>query len=320
MSARVAAVIVTHNSADEIGRCLRSLSGVDEIVVVDNASADGSVRAAREARPDARVIANADNRGFAAAVNQGVRASSAELVALLNPDVELLGPLAADSPIARAALETHTGLVGGRLVDRDGRFQEGFSVRALPTPAVLAAEALLLNRLWPGNPWNRRWRAVGFDPARSQRCEQPAGAYWLFRREVFERLGGMDETFHPLWFEDVDFCRRLRDAGLEAHFEPEPAARHAGAHSLRSLSARARHKAWYRNLLRYSEKHHSKLATLALKTAVVFGLALRTLASWCGLGKREDGRACLQTIRSLFERPGAAIGATRGDLGRTPAA
>lgn len=311
MSVKVAAVIVTYNSADEIGRCLRSLAGVDEVVVVDNASADRTLDEVRRARPDARILANSGNRGFAAAVNQGVRASRAELVALLNPDVELCGPLAADCPLARTALRPEVGLAAGRLDDANGEFQHGFNVRALPTAGMLAAEVLLLNRLWPGNPWNRRWRASGFDPSRPQECEQPAGAYWMFRREVFESLGGMDEGFYPLWFEDVDFCRRVRDAGLQVRFEPQPRALHAGGHSLRSINARTRHNAWYRNLLRFSKKHHPKPAAWALRAAVVAGLALRAAAAFVGLGKREDGRACLQTIRSLFMRPEARLGASR---------
>lgn len=320
MSVSVAAVIVTYNSRREIGRCLRSLAGLDEIVIVDNASADGTVAAVRGIRPDARIVANAENRGFAAAVNQGVRASRAQLIALLNPDVELTAPLDGACALAQTALRPEVGLAAGRLDDEQGVFQHGFSVRALPTPGMLAAEVLLLNRLWPANPWNERWRVAGFDPARPQECEQPAGAYWMFRREVFERLGGLDEQFHPLWFEDVDYCRRVRAAGFQVRYEPEPRARHAGGHSLRSVSARARHNAWYRNLLRFSEKHYSRPAVLGLKAAVAAGLAGRGVLGLCGLGKREDGRACLQTIRSLLGGPDADLGASRGDLRRTPAA
>ncbi|MCB1018527.1 MAG: glycosyltransferase family 2 protein [Bryobacterales bacterium] len=316
----MAAVIVTHNSAPEIARCLRSLAGVDEIVVVDNASSDSTVDAARQARPDARIVANRDNRGFAAAVNQGVRSTRAPLIALLNPDVELCGPLSAESPVAQTALQAEVGLVGGRLDDENGDYQQGFGVRALPTPGMLIAEILLLNRLWPGNPWNRRWRRAELDPTVPQACEQPAGAFWVFRRETFDLVGGMDEGFYPLWFEDVDFCRRMIDAGFQVRYEPEPRAIHAGGHSLRSLSARARHLAWYRNLLRFSRKHYSRSADWAVRAATFAGLAMRALAGFAGLGKRGDGRACLQTIRSLIQLPDAVFGATRGDLGRTPAA
>jgi GT2 family glycosyltransferase len=318
--AKVAAVIVTHNSAEEVGRCLRSLAGVHEIVVVDNASSDESVDAARAARPEACVLPNVENRGFAAAVNQGVRATSAELIALLNPDVELDAPLDSGCALARTASRPDVGLVGGRLTDQAGRFQHGFSVRSLPTPAILAAEALLLNRLWPGNPWNRRWRAAGFDPDAPQACEQPAGAFWMFRREIFDSVGGMDEAFHPLWFEDVDFCRRVTQAGFQIRYEPEPAARHAGGHSLRSVSARTRHYAWYRNLLHFSGKHFSSPAAAAVKAAVLAGLAARGVAGGLGFGEREDGRACLQTIRALIGRSNAAFGAAPRDFGRTPAA
>lgn len=320
MSVNVAAVIVTYNSRREIGRCLRSLAGLEEIFVVDNASTDGTVEAVRAIRPDIRILANAENRGFAAAVNQGVRASRAQLIALLNPDVELTAPLDAACPLAQTALRPEVGLAAGRLDDEKGEFQHGFSVRALPTAGMLAAEVLLLNRIWPGNPWNQRWRAAGFEPTRPQECEQPAGAFWMFRREVFESLGGLDEEFHPLWFEDVDYCRRVREAGFQVRYEPEPRAKHAGGHSLRSVSARARHNAWYRNLLRFSGKHYSRPAVLGLKVAVAAGLTMRGIFGMCGLGKREDGRACLQTIRSLFGGPDAGLGASRGNLGRTPAA
>jgi GT2 family glycosyltransferase len=320
VSMNVAAVIVTYNSGGEIARCLRSLAGVGEVIVVDNASTDDTIEQARLTRPDATVLANRENRGFAAAVNQGVRASRAALVALLNPDVELQSPLTAESAVARTAMAPGVGLAAGRLDGEDGLFQHGFSVRALPTPAMLAAEALLLNRLRPGNPWNRRWRAAGFDPNRAQACEQPAGAYWVFRREVFDQIGGMDEAFYPLWFEDVDFCRRLANAGFEVRYEPEPRARHSGGHSLRSVSARARHDAWYRNLLRFSDKHFSSFAARGVKAAVLLGLMLRAAAGGVGFGKREDGRACLQTFRSLVSRPVAAFGNARGDLGRSPAA
>jgi len=312
----VGAVIVTYNSAEVIEDCLRSLDGVAQTVVVDNASVDASVAKAR-ATGLAEVIANETNRGFAAAVNQGVRALSTPLVLVLNPDVVLSAPLDAQSAAVRQALTPEVGLVGGRLDDENGVYQQGFGVRRLPTALSLCAEVLLLNRLWPGNPINRRYRCLGFDPARAQDCEQPAGAFLLFRREVFDALGGFDEGFYPLWFEDVDFCRRARDAGYRIRFEPSARGKHRGAHSLVSVPAAIRQRAWYGNLLRFAEKHFSAVASFFLRTAATAGLALRGILRFLSAGGSNEGRACFGTIATVWSRPnssrdaGAALERTR---------
>lgn len=314
----VGVVIVTYNSAEVIADCLRSLDGVTQTVVVDNASSDASVAAARQTGL-CEVIANESNRGFAAAVNQGVRALATPLILVLNPDVVLETGFSADAPIVRHAMDTQVGLVGGRLDDENGCYQHGFGVRRLPTPASLAAEALLLNRAWPGNPWNRRYRCADFNPTVAQDCEQPAGAFLLFRREVFDALGGFDESFYPLWFEDVDFCQRLRAAGYRIRYEPSARGKHRGAHSLVSLSAANRQKAWYGNLLRFAGKHFSPVASFFLRTAATAGLALRGILRFLSAGGSNEGRACFGTIGTVWSRPYSSRDAGAG-LERTRAA
>lgn len=316
--AAVGVVIVTYNSAEVIEDCLRGLDGVAQAVVVDNASADQSVAKAR-ATGLAEVLANEANRGFAAAVNQGVRALSTPLVLVLNPDVVLTAPLDAGSPAVQRALEPEVGLVGGRLDDEDGVYQQGFGVRRQPTPASLCAEVLLFNRLWPGNPINRRYRCFGFDPDRAQECEQPAGAFLLFRREVFDALGGFDEGFYPLWFEDVDFSRRVRGAGYRVRFEPSAHGKHRGAHSLVSVPAAIRQRAWYGNLLRFAEKHFSAVASFFLRAATTAGLALRGILRFLSAGGSNEGRACFGTIATVWSRPNSSRDAGAG-LERTRAA
>ncbi len=157
----------------------------------------------------AKVIANHENRGFAAAVNQGVAATDAEFVLILNPDVKLL-----TSVDALVEASERYGLAAGKLTDLNGRAQTGFTLRRFPTATALIFELFGINRLWPSNPVNRRLslsRSVDLDQPGS--VEQPAGAFLMFRRDVWERLGGFDERFHPIWFEDVDFCRRAIDSG-----------------------------------------------------------------------------------------------------------
>jgi GT2 family glycosyltransferase len=221
------------------------------------------------------LIANPGNRGFAAAVNQGFAVLNSAYVLLLNPDAVIQTSLeslreACDLPGCAGA--------GGQLVDGNGRQQVGFMVRRLPTPAALILEALLLNRLWPGNPINRRYRCLDWDGSSHSRIEQPAGAFFMVRRAVWEELGGFDEEFYPLWFEDVDFCCRIRDRGLSLSYVSEAVAKHTGGHSIQHLGLELRLNYWYRSLLRYSAKHFGPLAFRAVCLAVVTGCILRGIA------------------------------------------
>ncbi len=163
-----------------------------EVVVVDNASSDGTVAEVRNR--GVRLVANPTNRGFAAAVNQGFSALETRYVLLLNPDAELLGGLkdlcaACDLPGSAGA--------GGKLLDAQDRPQIGFMVRQLPTPLILTLEALLLNRILPNNPVNRRYRGLQLNYNVRIPVEQPAGAFLMVRRAVWQELGGFDESFFP---------------------------------------------------------------------------------------------------------------------------
>ncbi len=243
-----------------------------DLVVVDNASHDGTI--AEVARRGVRLIANTENRGFAAAVNQGFLVLNSTHVLLLNPDAVVQSSL---EPLCEACDLPHTAGAGGKLLDREGRPQVGFMVRRFPTPGALILEALLLNRVWPGNPVNRKYRALDLDPNGRATVEQPAGAFLMIRREVWEELGGFDEGFRPLWFEDVDFCRRAADRGYVLQYIPEAVAKHTGSHSITQLSMEKRRVYWYRSLLRYSARHFRPLAFRMVALAVAAGAVLRAI-------------------------------------------
>jgi len=266
-------VVVTHNSEAVIGACLDSLRQADaEIVVVDNASADGTRQEVLR-RPEIALIANPWNRGFAAAVNQGFEALDCPYVLLLNPDTELAGGL--DDLVAGCG-QDGVAAAGGKLVDERGRPQTGFMVRRFPSAASLSLEALGVNRLWPGNPVNRRYRCADLDPEAPAQVDQPAAAFLLVRREVWRRLGGFDESFAPLWFEDVDFCRRAAAEGHRLRYVPTAVAKHKGGHSAGQLPPAARELYWYGTLLRYAAKHFRRSALAVVCAAVVLGSILRT--------------------------------------------
>jgi N-acetylglucosaminyl-diphospho-decaprenol L-rhamnosyltransferase len=292
--ADIGIVIVTYNSEQVIGACLdAALKTGAEIVVIDNASTDGT--AAEVERRGVRSIANAANRGFAGAVNQGFSVLRTPYVLVLNPDAVILGGLEAlreACDLARAAG------AGGRLLGPDGRPQVGFMVRQLPTPAALILETLLLNRVWPGNAVNRRYRCLDLDYGLRQKVEQPAGAFFMIRAEVWRELGGFDERFHPLWFEDVDFCRRATDRGYCLYYVPEAVAEHAGGHSIPRLTAEMRLTYWYGSLLRYAAKHFRLVSFRGVCMAVVTGSLLRMMGE-AALGRGLESAAAYWSIARL---------------------
>jgi GT2 family glycosyltransferase len=260
-------VIVTHESEAEIGECLdRAISTGAEIVVVDNASTDRTCLEA--ASRNVRLITNSENRGFAAAVNQGILALDTPYVLLLNPDARLETSLDA---LVECCRRPGVAGAGGKLVDATGLPQAGFAVRSLPSPAALICEVLLLNRIWPRNPVNWHYRCLDFNFSTPSDVEQPAGAFLMIRRDVWQELNGFDERFYPLWFEDVDFCWRARQRGYRMCYTPDAVAKHTGGHSLAKISLENRQLYWYRSLLGFAAKHYRSSAARMVCAAVFLG-------------------------------------------------
>jgi GT2 family glycosyltransferase len=268
--------------------CLDSLQGLGA-VVVDNASTDGTADLAE--RKGAKVIRNKSNLGFAAAINQGVRSSTASYLIMLNPDTVLLTDW---RPLLPAA--NRSGLSTGLLVDQNGAPQSGFSFRRFPTPSLLVFETLGLNRIWPGNPWNKRYRYLGYDFSSPGVVEQPAGALLAFRREVWETLGGLDESYFPIWFEDVDFCLRAERKGYRAWYEPSVKAAHQGAHSISEVDKGCRVLYWYGSLLRYAAKHFREAGFRGVCFSVMLGAVVRNVATLIRSGDASTGAAYKQVI------------------------
>jgi N-acetylglucosaminyl-diphospho-decaprenol L-rhamnosyltransferase len=306
----VAAVVVTWQSREVVEACLRSLAEFApeaEVVLIDNASTDGTCGRAR----GVRLVANRENRGFAAAVNQGFRETAADCVLVLNPDVRLETSIVPLEVACRRA-----GLAAGQLTGETGETQAGFTIRRFPGAAVLALELLGVNRIWPSNPWNRDYRYLDRDLNQPGPVQQPAGAFLMIRRDVWETLGGFDEQFYPVWFEDVDFCRRAAEAGYRIEYLPQVRARHLGGHSVRALGLSCREAYWYDSLLRYAAKHfrfgqfHAVClaAMLAVVPRMVVGMirtrSLKPIATGFYL--------LILTGRRLVSRPGVEQRSRRG--------
>jgi len=273
--AKVSVLIVNWNAAEWLGRCLTSLRGrPDEIIILDNGSSDGSPDLASHQFPECRLIRKTTNLGFAGGVNAAARQASGDFLLLLNSDVEAT-PGAVDRLAEFLDAHPDCAAVAGLLVDNSGRPQRGWNVRRLPTLLSLVTNLLLVDRLWPANPVRRRALALDIDTSAPVRVEQPAAACLMLRRSVFERIGGMDEAFYPAWFEDVDLCRRLHEEDAQVWLVPAAVFRHRGGVARERLGARGFAAAWYRNLERYVRKHHGSGALAMVKVLVVIGMILR---------------------------------------------
>jgi N-acetylglucosaminyl-diphospho-decaprenol L-rhamnosyltransferase len=260
VSARVSAVIVSWNTRAELLQAIASLDGAVppvEVLVVDNASSDGSAGAVRERFPAATVIENAENRGFGAAANQGLRAASAPYVLLLNSDATLQpGALAALSALLDTRPEMT--LVAPRTRYEDGAIQVSWG----DTPGLLAE-------------WKQRRLVLGTE-ARDPRALRQADAVanhehepawlsascWLARRDALLAVGLFDEAFFLYW-EDVDLCLRLRAAGFRLLFTPAAEIVHRQGVS-RSRSAGRALAEYHRSHLRFYRKHGKPAAAALL--------------------------------------------------------
>jgi N-acetylglucosaminyl-diphospho-decaprenol L-rhamnosyltransferase len=284
------AIVVTYNSAGQIGPCLEALRKSDrwQRIVVDNASRDDTIERAQEADPAACVVKNAKNSGFAAAANQGARLASGDILLFLNPDA-IAQPDALDA-LANALEQGSVGAVGGALSRYCGEVDRGFCVRRFPTLPSMAAEILLLNHIWPSNPLNRNYRCLDLDYATLQDVDQPAGACLAVKREVWASVGGFDESFFPIWFEDVDLCLRIRAQNWNIRYCPSARFLHSGGHSVNRLPIGDRQIFWYRNLLRYWQKHESPAAVATLRVIIAVGMGLRSLAALFGAAPENTPR------------------------------
>jgi N-acetylglucosaminyl-diphospho-decaprenol L-rhamnosyltransferase len=286
----VSILIVNWHARDPLARNLAALAGTPfEIIVVDNASADGSADMVARDFPRVRLLRESANHGFAGGVNLARRLATSDRLLLLNPDIEATAD--AINALAHALdADPQIGAVGGRLVNPDGTPQHGFNIRRFPTLASIAVDLLLIDHLWPDNPASRRYLARDLSLDEPADVEQPAAACLMVRASVFDALGGFDEQFYPAWFEDVDFCRRLRDAGYRLRYEPRATFVHHGGVAMRTLGTGAFARIWYRNLTRYVRKAHGAAAAILVRLLVVAGMLMRVTIS-LARGDRKAARA-----------------------------
>jgi len=223
-AAGVSVVIVSYNSRETIGECLASLRSatIGEVVVVDNASSDGTPDLVRGRFPRVRVVANADNRGYARGVNQGIGLSSGRYVLVLNPDITVEDG-AVETLVRFMDEHPDAGIGASRLVNPDGTLQ--YSCRRFYTLMTLILRRTPLGRLFRNSSAIADYLMLDYDHEESRPVDWVIGACMMVRREALRDIGLMDERFF-LYFEDVDWCYRTWQAGRRVYYVPESVMRH----------------------------------------------------------------------------------------------
>jgi hypothetical protein len=247
-------IIVSFNTADELANCLASLRAhapamAHEIVVVDNASTDGTVAAVRADWPEVRLIANPRNVGFAAANNIGIRAVTSDLVLLLNSDTRVRAG-AIDTLVAELRARPDLAAIGPRLVDPQGHVELSFGPMMSPFNELRQKVLVTLHARRVGLVS----RLVERQTSRPQRPDWVSGACLLVGRADALAAGLLDERYF-LYAEDVDFCAALRARGKAIGFTPAAEIVHLRGASRRTRPA-ASEQAYRRSQLAFYQKHH----------------------------------------------------------------
>jgi GT2 family glycosyltransferase len=258
MMCDVSIIIVNWNTKEYLRNCLDSIhqaiSGIDaEIIVVDNASEDGSVEMVQMEFPSVKLINNCKNLGFAKANNIGIASSVGNYLCLINSDVivdrncikELVGYLKKNKNV---------GMAGPTIKNSDGIVQT--SCKDYPTLWNMFSRTMALDRLFPNSQLFGGRMMTYWTHDAIQSVEVLSGCFWCVRREALDSVGMLDENFF-LYAEDIDWCKRYRDAGWDVVFYPGAEATHFGGASSANAPIRfyiEMHKAD----LQYWEKHHGK--------------------------------------------------------------
>jgi N-acetylglucosaminyl-diphospho-decaprenol L-rhamnosyltransferase len=272
----VSVVLVTYESAEDLAACVATLPAAAgphelEVVAVDNASRDASAEIARGL--GIKVLENPTNLGLSRAIDRGVAATAAPWLLLVNPDTRLAaGSLA--RLLATAAADPTIGCVGPHLRNSDGT--EYPTGRRFPSILVGALHAAL-GTVWQGNPATRHYHMRDVDRSRPVQVDWVSGACMLLRRDAYEAAGRFDAGYF-MYFEEMDFCLRLRRAGWRVVYDPGAEVTHILGGSTRSAPYR---KVWnhHRSALRFYCRRYARDPRLLLAPLVALFLAARGLAS-----------------------------------------
>jgi N-acetylglucosaminyl-diphospho-decaprenol L-rhamnosyltransferase len=271
-------VIVTYNNESCIEACLSSICDSMstirvEVIVVDNCSTDNCVALIQKKYDRMRVIANKMNVGFAAAVNQGIRSASSDVIILLNSDV-IVNRAALEGMMESCRASERLRIVSPIVFNVDGSFQDT-SLGLFPSFSVLLVETLMPYSM--AKSLGLKTMFGNLDKERRYQCEWVSGACMAFHRKVIQEIGFLDDAFF-MYFEDVDFCKRAANHGIKSELINEVSVLHIGGKSFDPKKGSiVRNRYVRRSRLTYIRKHENAAKVLMLRLAFGVGDVLRFL-------------------------------------------
>ena len=312
LRACVDVVIPTYRAPALVQRCVRHIvdDSVASKIVVDDASGDDTVERL-EGEAGVKVVALARSQGLAHAFNRGAESGRAPYLLFLNNDI-LPARGAIDRLTAALCATPQAGSAAGRLVDPSSdETQSSYQPRAIPGPWSIVARLTGVERAWPTNPLTGHHLSRPLsDEHRTLTRRQPAGACLLVRRSDFERIGGWDERYW-IWYEDVDFSRRLNGVG-PAIYDPNAVFRHVGGASTEHWGKPEQHRRLYHGTLQYSAAHFGPVGRL-LVGITAMAVALPRIARYWPSNRSNAGvyravlrggaaLACGRQVPSMIDR------------------
>ncbi len=299
---QISIIIVNWNTDRLLLECLRSIASLPEqdsirhVVVIDNASEDTSVEQAADFAQEHgyAVIREKYNLGFAKANNRAweyikKHGGHDDHIFLLNPDTEVL-PGALSALLSALEKNPQVGIVGPTLVEANKDVQP--SVRTFPTFPIFVILFLKLQRVFPNISAWKRYMMTDFDYEKEQEVDQVMGAAFLIRNTLVQSIGLLDESFW-IWFEEVDLCKRAKDAGWSTRYIPSGTVLHYGGTSFNQLIGLARTKPFLASSLVYAKKHLGILAYGVLIALYPFALLIALLASFAHMQQRRTSASNL---------------------------
>jgi len=268
-------IVLNWNTRNDLRACLASLVDQQhehaiEIIVADNASADGSREMVAAEFPQVRLVVHSQNLGFCAGNNRAVPDNPGRYVLFLNADTRVTH-CALDTLIRFADEHPDAGIVGPRLLNLDGSLQ--YSCRRFPNLGVGFFRNTLLGRLFPRNRFTQDYLMADWDHSTPRDVDWVSGAALLIRREVLRATGGFDEGFY-MYCEDVDLCYRVHELGWRVMYCPAAVIYHAIGRSSDQVPTRATY-AFHRSMYRFYRKHYARKTPWFVRPLILPGLVLR---------------------------------------------